>query len=98
MIGLFLGTVVFINVLLAIFNLLPIAPLDGFQAAVGLLPYDLSRQFAGTAKWGPGILMVLILIPFIGDGSINPLFDVIDPPRRLLLNLFVGEASSFRVG
>ena len=98
MIGLFLGTVVFINVLLAIFNFLPIAPLDGFQAVVGLLPNDLSRQFASTAKWGPGILMVLILIPFIGDGSINPLFDLIDPPRRFLLNLFVGEASTFRVG
>jgi len=98
LIGLFLGTIVLLNILLAVFNLLPIAPLDGFNAAVGLLPPDLSRQFAQTGPWGPGILMLLILLPFISGGQFAPLFAVLGPLIDFFLDLFVGGASSLRFG
>ena len=96
LIGLFLGTVVLLNVILAVFNLLPIAPLDGFNVAVGLLPRDLSQQLAATAPWGPGILIVLILMPFFAGFS--PLFTVMGPIIDVLLNAFVGNATDLRFG
>jgi Zn-dependent protease len=96
LLGLFLGTLVLLNVILAVFNLLPIAPLDGFNAAVGLLPREFSRQLASTARWGPGILMLLIVMPFIMDFS--PLFTVMSPLINLLLNAFVGNATDLRFG
>jgi len=98
LIGLFLGTIVLLNLLLAAFNLVPIAPLDGFNAAVGLLPPDLSRQFSRTAAWGPGILILLILVPMFANLPFNPLFSVISLIVNFFLFLFVGEATSLRLG
>ncbi len=64
-VGLFLVFIVWINVLLGIFNLIPIHPLDGFKVAVGVLPGELSRQLNALAPWGPGILMTLLVIGFV---------------------------------
>lgn len=97
LIGLFLGTVVLLNVLLAVFNFLPLAPLDGFNAAVGLLPKDLSRTLASYAAWGPGILMLLILLPFISGGQFSPLFDFMRPIIDFFLQVFVGDAGRLQV-
>jgi Zn-dependent protease len=97
LVGLFLGTVVLLNVLLAVFNFLPIAPLDGFNVTVGLLPGDLSRTFASYAAWGPGVLMLLIFLPFLSNGQFNPLFDVMGPVIDFLLGAFTGDAGSVQV-
>ncbi|MFL2646518.1 MAG: site-2 protease family protein [Dehalococcoidia bacterium] len=98
LVGLFLGTVVILNILLAIFNLLPIAPLDGFNAALGLLPINLSVNLAKTASWGPGILMLLILLPYITGGGTSPLFLIMSPLISFFLNLFVGNDASSLFG
>ncbi|MBM3138735.1 MAG: site-2 protease family protein [Chloroflexi bacterium] len=96
--GLFLGTIVLLNVLLAVFNLLPLAPLDGFRAAVGILPDELSRPLARLEPWGPGLLMLLIFAPFLTGGQINPLFQVMGPLIGFFLDLFVGGGGAIRVG
>ncbi len=98
LIGLFLGTIVLLNLILATFNLLPIAPLDGFNAAVGLLPPNLSRQFSQTATWGPGILILLVLVPRFSGLPFDPLFSVISPIVNFFLFLFVGDATTLRLG
>ena len=49
------------NLVLAVFNLLPIAPLDGFKVALGVLPREASNAYAKTERYGPGILLILIL-------------------------------------
>lgn len=64
-VGLFLVFIVWINVILGIFNLIPIHPLDGFKVAVGVLPGEMSRQLSALAPWGPGILMTLIVVGFV---------------------------------
>ena len=92
--GLFLGTIVLLNILLAIFNLLPLAPLDGFRVAIGLLPVDVGRQLARLEPWGPGVLMVLIFLPFIGGPPL--LFDAMRPFIDFFLRIFV-ESSDLRV-
>ena len=49
--GFTLSWFVYINVLLAVFNLLPLAPLDGFKVVLGLLPPDLSREAERLERW-----------------------------------------------
>ncbi|MEX2446255.1 MAG: site-2 protease family protein [Dehalococcoidia bacterium] len=90
LLGLFLGTVVLLNVLLAVFNMLPVPPLDGSKVLAGLLPDSLAREYARLEPWGFGILMLLILAPFITNGAIS-LFIVMGPAINVLLSLFVGD-------
>lgn len=50
---------VWINLVLCIFNFLPIPPLDGSKILAGLLPPDLARSYASVERYGFVILMVL---------------------------------------
>ena len=88
--GLYLSSLIMFNVVLAVFNLLPVAPLDGFSVAVGLLPRDLSRSVARLEPYGPGILLVLLVLPIVSGGSVSLLYDVMSPAINTLTELFSG--------
>ncbi len=49
-----------LNLVLGLFNLVPVPPLDGGRIAVGILPLRLARAWAGMERYG--ILFVLILV------------------------------------
>lgn len=49
-----------INVVLAIFNLIPIPPLDGSKILIGLLPVNLSQQYVRLERYGFIILFIFI--------------------------------------
>ena len=60
----FLVHSVYINVILAAFNLIPFPPLDGGRIMVGLLPLNWARRWGGLERYG--IVLVLALVYFNG--------------------------------
>jgi len=88
--GLYLSSIVLFSLILGVFNLIPIAPLDGFKVAVGLLPRDLGRSFAQLEPYGPVILLVLIVTPILTGGQFGILFEVMRPIINELAHLFAG--------
>jgi len=50
---------VWINLVLCIFNFLPIPPLDGSKILAGLLPPDMARSYASVERYGFAIIMLL---------------------------------------
>lgn len=54
---------IFLNLVLALFNLLPIPPLDGSHIVANFLPRKLAYQYRSLARFGFLILVVLLVVP-----------------------------------
>lgn len=58
---------ILLNLVLAVFNMVPLPPLDGGRILTGLLPYDLAVRYARLERYGIFIVVgLLFLLPFIG--------------------------------
>ena len=87
-IGLILVYIVFYNVVLALFNLIPIPPLDGYNIVLPLLPPRTAWQVQGYAQYGLVILLVLVLLSqFGGFNPLGWLFDFAFSIMRVLLGV-----------
>lgn len=60
LVGHLLATLVLVNAILAVFNLIPVPPLDGSKILIGLLPPHLSLAYARLQNYGVLILFALI--------------------------------------
>ena len=74
--GSFLGTLLSINVYLALFNLIPVPPLDGSKILAGLLPDKGAAFIYSLEQFGPLLLLLLIFTNMTGK-IIMPLYNVI---------------------
>lgn len=84
----FFVTTASINVLLAVFNLIPLPPLDGFSVLMGVLPRPLALKVAPLAQYGPAALLSLFALSYVF--KVNLIGALISPPFRLLFPLVVG--------
>lgn len=61
-----ISTAIWLNLILGVFNLIPVAPLDGFKVLAGLLPRVWYEDFMQTERYGIFILLFLLFIGAIG--------------------------------
>ena len=91
----FLLAMVITNISLAIFNLIPLPPLDGFNVAQGLLAtfrtrwaYEWGNRLDRLATYGPVLLLALLSVGWFTP--INPLGWIMGQPVNALLGLLLG--------
>jgi Zn-dependent protease len=73
-----------INLLLMLFNLIPIAPLDGSKILAGFAPREWDGLLATLEQWGPFLLLALV---FLGQGLLGV---ILGPPINFLLRAILG--------
>ncbi|MBF0532466.1 MAG: site-2 protease family protein [Candidatus Omnitrophica bacterium] len=71
-----IGLAVYANLVLAVFNLLPIPPLDGSRLVTGLLPAPLARQYNQMAPYGIFIVVGLLYLNIL-DRVLWPVVDLL---------------------
>ncbi|MDA0264886.1 MAG: site-2 protease family protein [Chloroflexi bacterium] len=83
-----LALVIFFNLLLGVFNLLPLAPLDGSRVVAGVVPKEHSAAFDKLQRNGPGLLVAIIMLDYaLGFGI---LWSVMGPVVRTLTSAATG--------
>lgn len=78
------------NVLLFVFNLLPLFPIDGWHMVLALLPADLAVTWQRHAQTTQYIFFGLLLLSFLPALPIDPFGILIGEPLNFIMNLLVG--------
>ena len=79
---------VWINIVLAVFNLIPIPPLDGSRVIAGFLPEAWSRAYDRLEGFGPALLFAIVILANLADVSI--LGRIIKPVAEPLFRWAIG--------
>ena len=89
----YIGTMlngVFLNLLLAVFNMIPLPPLDGGRVAVGLLPNPLARPLARLERFGFFILIgTMLFLPSISLRLLGREISVFDSIILPIVNFLI---------
>lgn len=87
---------ILLNLILAIFNMLPIPPLDGGRVITSILPNVLARPFAKLERYGFLILLgIVFFLPMLGrqvGTDLNLFRWVVGVPLRWLMPIFLSAA------
>ncbi len=85
-VNIFLIPLIYLNILLAIFNLLPIHPLDGFKIVGGFLNEDQAREWEKLAQFGI-IFLFMMIAPLGNQGSM--ISNIIQPVIKIVSQLLI---------
>lgn len=74
------------NLVLALFNLIPVHPLDGGKILVGLLPHHEARQFDRFLSQYGIFLLIILVFPIFGS---SPVFTILNPLINFLMGVYL---------
>jgi Zn-dependent protease len=88
----FLRVILSLNIGLALFNFLPVAPLDGFSVLYNLVPKRVAGWLRPYRDAGPGVLMLIVFLPRLLPqlSSLDVLGILLGPASRLVERFIVG--------
>ncbi len=85
-----LSQFLWINIILAIFNLIPIPPLDGYKILIGILPPNISYRLQPLEQYGMLILMALVFLPGFIPGMPDVIGTIMNTASAFLLTVMIG--------
>jgi Zn-dependent protease len=88
LVSLLFAQMILINFLLAVFNLIPLSPLDGSRILEGFIPRGNSATYARIQQYGPVILIAVIMLDYMSSFSILGTF--LWPVVNVLRSIAVG--------
>jgi len=83
----FLSKSIILNLVLAVFNLIPVPPLDGSHLIASLLPYELAEQYRSLGFIGMFVLILLMSVGIIGR-VMNPILNNLLGVIQSMINFF----------
>lgn len=86
----FLQPIIILNVVLAVFNLVPIHPLDGFKIVEGILPEEGAREWHQLEGYGM-IFLIFLIFPIFGP--VSPISQIISPVINFILSILLPQAA-----
>jgi len=85
-----------LNIVLAVFNMFPLPPLDGSRVLAGFLPNEQARKYLNAGRYGLLILMALLILPpLIGSQlgiNLNILGWILLPPVEFVSDILIRAA------
>lgn len=87
--GIFFSKFIFliaINISLAVFNLVPVHPLDGAKIITGLLPRDLAYEWENISNRYGSLILIALILPIGGSSLIS---SITSPIINLILSLLI---------
>ncbi len=85
-----IGSLIFVpmikmNIILGVFNLLPIHPLDGFKIVEGILPEEKAHEWSQLQRYGM-IFLILLIFPIAGSSMLN---GILQPIVNFISNFLI---------
>lgn len=83
-----LGSIVIVNVILAVFNLVPVYPLDGSKIILALLPHSAAVEYDNFMRRYGTLVLIFLIFPFSG---VSPISQLIGPIINFVVSLLLGN-------
>jgi Zn-dependent protease len=93
-ISLFFNKLITLNIVLFLFNLLPLPPLDGYRIVQDILPLEKRIKLQQYEQWAIYFFLLMVFLPPLYNVVLGPLFSFVEPIYRIMFNIiryFVGD-------
>src|SRR5665647_1037814 len=86
-ISLFFNKLIILNIVLFLFNLLPLPPLDGYRIVQDLLPTEQRVKLQQYEQWAIYFFLLMVFLPPLYNVVLGPLFSFVEPIYHLMFNI-----------